>query len=93
MKAAERTWCIQFQLEGFPEEIELLTKGEAVQRSSRLVSLSPFLVDGLLCLDGMTKSGDVLQGTKQPVILDPKHPYTNWLVSHYHQQACIKDRR
>ncbi|XP_028165136.1 uncharacterized protein LOC114356249 [Ostrinia furnacalis] len=79
---AERHLLARSQLNVFQEEMLCLMRHQPVPRKSRLVTLSPVLKDGLLCLAGRTSS----TLAQLPVILDGKEPLVRLLILHYHEK-------
>jgi len=87
--AAEVKWCQSAQLDAYPNEVSDLMKNKKIDRSSKIYTLNPIIDDNkVLRLEGrIRKSKDIPQWTKQPIILDPHHPYTRLLVQHFHSEA------
>jgi hypothetical protein len=71
---AKEYWFRQLQAEYFHEDIERLKKGEAVDRSSSIAKLQPFLdpADGLLKLRGRTALSTALESPADLPILPSK---------------------
>ena len=85
LEAAEKLWCKQVQIDAFSTEYRSLKKGEPVDKTSRLYKLSPALKDGLIVLKGrIGQASNVSDSVRNPIILDPNHPYTRLLLKHYH---------
>nr|XP_055076729.1 uncharacterized protein LOC129455971 [Misgurnus anguillicaudatus] len=79
------------QQNSFPEELKLLQNEKPVQRSSRLLKLSPELdkVTGLIRVGGRLRQAEDLDlSTVHPVILDQRHPTTKLLIKDYDSQLC-----
>ncbi|XP_055522901.1 uncharacterized protein LOC129717084 [Wyeomyia smithii] len=73
------------QAESFAEDItNLLTTGQ-VQVSSRLASLHPMLVNGIIVVGGRLENALISFGRKHPMILDNAHPLTVLIATHYHR--------
>ena len=82
---AERQLVKRCQEETFSEELNSLHRGQALQPSSRLIQLSPVIVNGVLRAQGRTERATALADqTRRPAILDPKHPFTRLLIHHHH---------
>jgi len=89
IREAEIWWWKNSQLQSFPEEIKSLLKQREIARSSRLWKLNVYLDnEGVMRIRGRLENATGIgEETKFPVVLDPKHPYTNLLVLHYHTQG------
>ena len=86
LAAAERLWWIKSQWDSFPLEMSALSKEKSVEKSSRLYTLSPYLEDGVMRLNGRIDRGSLPDAVKRPVILDPKHRFTRLLILYHHVQ-------
>ena len=77
------------QVDSFLEDHKKLTRKKNVPSSSRLYQLSPIIdSDGLISMDGRIRANSaVSQATRQPVILDGKHPAVLLLIHYFHHQA------
>ena len=85
-RQAERLLLSRAQRDSFPEELRLLKAGKPVQRSSRLLNLSPELDDGgeLIRVGGrLRRSEDLAYTSLHPVVLDPAHPVTRLLIQDF----------
>ncbi|KAL7883040.1 hypothetical protein SRHO_G00006980 [Serrasalmus rhombeus] len=88
---AEMLIVKQVQQDCFPEELCLLRAGKPVQRSSRLLTLSPELDPevGIIRVGGRLRRAEVLDpSTIHPIILDPSHPATKLLIQDYDARLC-----
>ena len=87
--AAEETLMRWSQTDTFKEEKRLLLAQKQIPLTSRLSQLSPFMdTDGLIRIRGrLANSSTVLQQTKTPIILDPKHHVTKLLIQFYHERS------
>ncbi|XP_058817069.1 uncharacterized protein LOC131680368 [Topomyia yanbarensis] len=74
------------QEESFPQELADLSKRTHVRDSSRIVSLKPILNKGMMCVGGRFRHASVSPNRKHPYILDPHHPLTKIVVTHYHRK-------
>ncbi|XP_055542583.1 uncharacterized protein LOC129728193 [Wyeomyia smithii] len=74
------------QQESFPQELADLTKRGCVQDSSRIQSLNPIIIEGVLCVGGRLRNASISASRKHPYILDPQHPLTKIIVVHYHRK-------
>ncbi|XP_063821265.1 uncharacterized protein LOC135071404 [Ostrinia nubilalis] len=80
----------QCQEESFSEELRSIRRRQAVNRSSRLLRLTPTLdSEGLLRMNGrVSATPDMPSFTKRPIILDGRHHTARLLVTHYHKKAA-----
>lgn len=83
-KSAVLWWNRRSQSESFPEEVIHLRVGKELSSRSRLKGLSVVLEDGLMKVAGRLENSPLPAGTKRPVLLDSKHPYTKLLIQFYH---------
>jgi hypothetical protein len=90
MGKAERTLLRFSQARTFEEEINKIKRQEHLPRSSRLLTLTPYLDhDGLLRVDGRIDAApDVTPETKNPIILDGSDDITRLIVRAYHVRAA-----
>ncbi|XP_062708955.1 uncharacterized protein LOC134288362 [Aedes albopictus] len=72
------------QQESFPEDLHSIRTTGQVKSTSKLKTLSPVLVNGILRTRGRLNNATVPYAQKQPIILDNKHPFTLLVVRHYH---------
>lgn len=69
----------------FPQEINCLTKGQALPNSSKLTSLNVFMdSEGLLRVGGRLQHAQVHYNKKHPLIIPPRHPFTELVIRHEH---------
>ncbi|XP_062713284.1 uncharacterized protein LOC134290229 [Aedes albopictus] len=86
------------QADCFGDEVCTLVKNQKqpnqqqqpVEKSSSLYNLSPFLdAEGVLRMEGRAAQGSSLPfELRFPIILPKKHPVTDKLLEHYHQQVA-----
>src|SRR5688500_11116380 len=69
--------------------MSILTDKKLLPTIKRLFALRPFLdQNGIMRLVGrLNLARDLDIATKNPVVLDPKHPYTKLLIHHFHVKA------
>lgn len=85
MKTADTliTKCVQN--DGFADEISTLSIKKSVSRSSKLISLSPFLdEEGLLRVGGRIDKSDLPYDARHQLLLPMKHPVTSLIVLDCH---------
>lgn len=71
----------------FCSEIDCLRKGRPIHKSSKLLTLNPFLDEnGLLRVGGRIKNSNVPYDNKHPFLLPPKHVFTKLLVEAEHKR-------
>ncbi|OXA48117.1 uncharacterized protein LOC110855239 [Folsomia candida] len=107
LAAAEKVWWRKCQKDSFPTEVQLLQDNVDLWKSkqanhSRLLRLSPIMdEDGIIRLKGRIDQALCIGwDTKQPVILDDKHPFVMRMIDYYHrahqhqgQEAVFNDLR
>ncbi|XP_055623371.1 uncharacterized protein LOC129766802 [Toxorhynchites rutilus septentrionalis] len=86
LDAALRLLVRLSQKESFPQEIADLSNHNLVNKSSRLMSLNPRLIDGILCVGGRLEHAAVSNNRKHPYILDHRHPLAQLVMVHYHRK-------
>ncbi|CAG7786855.1 unnamed protein product, partial [Allacma fusca] len=87
---AEILWWQKVQSDSFGEEIQLLSRKQELSPKSKLYKLSVFMdEDGVLRVQGRTaKSPELQYSAKCPVVLDPKHLFTELLLLDFHERAA-----
>ncbi|XP_053692165.1 uncharacterized protein LOC128740628 [Sabethes cyaneus] len=73
------------QRESFEEDIEEIKRNGEVKSSSRIKSLTPRVIDGLLLVGGRLRNAQISVGRMHPIILSSSHPLTALIVTHYHR--------
>ncbi|XP_011169928.2 uncharacterized protein LOC105202933 [Solenopsis invicta] len=87
LKRAKLTIVKLVQAEEFKEDIRRLKTDNKLQRSSRLISLLPFLDDkGILRVGGRLRHATIPEEAKHPAILPSRHHVTRLLIVHYHEK-------
>jgi hypothetical protein len=84
-------WIKWGQGNRFRDEIEVLRKGRPVPRDSRIASLDPQLMDGVLRVGGRIEKAEIPWESKHPVILDHRHDVTRLIVIHYHRNLSTRE--
>ena len=89
LEVAEKLWWKKVQGDSFGVEFDSLNKTKHVADSSRLQQFSPWLdQDGIMRVRSRAEAAPgIPPPTANPVILDPKHPFTVLLIQHYHNEA------
>ncbi|XP_053699198.1 uncharacterized protein LOC128746181 [Sabethes cyaneus] len=90
------------QHERFGQEIRDLQKRNEVKPTSRINSLCPKLLDGVVRVGGRLANAQISAGRRHPIILDKDHPLTELVILHYHHKllhagqqlliASVRDR-
>ncbi|XP_018373377.1 PREDICTED: uncharacterized protein LOC108767812 [Trachymyrmex cornetzi] len=87
IKIAKIRVIMLVQSEKFSDEIEMLKSSKKVQRSSRLIALSPFVDhNGILRVGGRLKHAVLPEEVKHPTILPSHHYFTKLVIIHYHEK-------
>ncbi|XP_055589056.1 uncharacterized protein LOC129741357 [Uranotaenia lowii] len=73
------------QAESFGQELKDLSHSQEVRSTSRIASLNPHLVDGIIRVGGRLANAPVSENRKHPIILDHHHPLSVMIVQHYHE--------
>ena len=100
---SEKSLYHQAQSESFPGELAALSSKQDILRKSRLADLSPEYdqEDRLIRVGGRLRRAHTLdEGTKHPVVLDPRHPIVQLLIKaadtrlgHCGAEAVLADLR
>ncbi|XP_060757456.1 uncharacterized protein LOC132868527 [Neoarius graeffei] len=81
------------QQEAFEKELQCVTSGANIPKSSPLWSLDPFLdQEGLLRVGGRIAAADLGSDEKRPLILPGRHHVATLIVRHFHEQAHHQGR-
>ncbi|XP_076296622.1 uncharacterized protein LOC143216924 [Lasioglossum baleicum] len=79
--------CKFVQGETYAAEIKLLADKKPLERSSNLLSLSPFLdTDGLIRVGGRLKNSTLAYSTRYPILLPKSHRLTNFIIEREHRR-------
>ncbi|XP_055524492.1 uncharacterized protein LOC129718097 [Wyeomyia smithii] len=74
------------QHERFGQEIKDLLQKTEVKPTSRINSLCPKILDGIVRVGGRHANAQISTGRRHPIILDKDHPLTELIVLHYHHK-------
>ncbi|XP_037976042.2 uncharacterized protein LOC105390026 [Plutella xylostella] len=90
MIRAERLLIKYAQMQSFSDDLKDLKKKNTLSKSSKLLTLSPYLDDfGILRVGGRIEAArDVPADMKHPVILDGRHHIARLIVKHLHIRAA-----
>ena len=86
LKEAELYWIKWAQKDRFADELTSLSKGRPVSRTSRVASLDPQLVRGVLHVGGRIDRAELPWVSRHPIILDHGHEITRLIVADYHRK-------
>ena len=85
LNEAEEIWIRKVQQSAFSSDIDLLSKGKHLPRSSRIISFGPFLDEkGLLRVGGRLGLGRLSFAKRHPIILPRDHKVVELLIVHEH---------
>ena len=73
----------------FPDEIDKLESNErsSLPKGSRLASLNPIMVDGILRVGGRIRNAPVPEDLRYPAILPADSPVSTLLVQKIHEEV------
>lgn len=77
-------WAQRFD---FQEEIQLLEDHKEVSTKSSIISLSPFLSEGILRVRGRIQSDNMPYARKHPIILAYSNPLTSLIIEDAHKKT------
>ena len=86
LKEAEQLWIQWAQHNRFHVEIDALSSRLPIPPSSRIASLDPRLVDGVLRVGGRMDKAEIPWSARHPIILDHGHDVTRLIVLDYHRR-------
>ncbi|XP_052745323.1 uncharacterized protein LOC128199488 [Bicyclus anynana] len=72
------------QLESFPKEYDALIKKRSLNPKSNIVSLNPFIHEGIIRVGGRIQASDYAFDMKHPMLLSVKHHLTKLLFEQEH---------
>lgn len=84
LRSAEHYLCLAAQIDHFMEEMELLKRNAKLEKSSRLLTLRPFVGSFGQLRVGGRQHAQPSYSKKHPVILHHKHSLTHILVHSEH---------
>jgi len=85
MRNASRAVIQLVQLESFREEYNALEAQQPVKKGSKLSSLNPILIDGVLRVGGRVRNGPLPFDATHPMIIPKEHPIAELIVRYYHK--------
>lgn len=87
LKAIHRHWVLKSQRQNYYDEIHCLSKTipEAIDRKSKILSLSPFIDgNGILRVKGRLENSTLTYDEMHPIILPPNSHFTKLLIDRFH---------
>ncbi|XP_018397773.1 PREDICTED: uncharacterized protein LOC108775825, partial [Cyphomyrmex costatus] len=88
LETARNFWVKTTQRMFFSNEIQSLSNGQPISRSSHIVRLTPFLdASGLLRVGGRLQQSHLFETEKHPLILPKESALTPLIISHAHNQT------
>ena len=88
LKKAEREIYKHSQLESFPTEYHHLINNQEVKKTSPLLSLRPFISDGLIRVGGRIAKSHLPLKNKHQIVVAKYHPLSKLLIIHHHEMNC-----
>ena len=89
MKHAECVIIKHVQTVHFDSEIDSISRGKPVAKSSALRDLNPMLDSGILVVGGRLKHSRAPVRLRHPIILPSKHKLSDLILSEYHGDAHL----
>lgn len=86
LKTAKETWIRIAQQEAFKPEITCLEHGNQLSRRSKLISLSPFLENGIIRVGGRLQLSQLPANQRHPALLPKAHRVTQLIFEQHHKQ-------
>ena len=90
LKKAEREIYKHSQLESFPTEYRHLINNQEVKKTSPLLSLRPFISDGLIRVGGRIAKSHLPFKNKHQIVVAKDHPLSKLRVIHHHKMPLWK---
>lgn len=74
------------QRDNYSDELKLLKQGKPVNKSSRILSLAPYVDDqGIIRVGGRLGQAALDNNSKHPILLPANHVVTRLIISHFHK--------
>ena len=94
LSRAENQIIMECQWDTFSSEIELLRKGQPLNKDSPVLVLSPYLdVDGLLRVGGRLKHAKMPVREKNPILIVGQYHIATLFIRHYHREIQHQGRQ
>ena len=88
LKKAEREIYTHSQLESFPTEYRHLINNQEIKKNSPLLSLRPFISDGLIRVGRRIAKIHLPIKNKHQIVVAKHHPLSKLLIIHHHEMNC-----
>lgn len=85
LQTATQTLVRIAQQESFTEDLKCIQNSKQVKSNSKLKSLAPIMVDGILRVGGRLRNAAISRDRKHPIILATHHPLTRLIMHFYHK--------
>ncbi|XP_028390646.1 uncharacterized protein LOC114515563 [Dendronephthya gigantea] len=85
MKEASTSIVKVVQNQYFQDELSALKSGMKIKSDSRLVTLSPVLLDGVICVGGRLRHAPLTSENVNPMIVPHQHDIASLIITYYHQ--------
>ncbi|XP_018400775.1 PREDICTED: uncharacterized protein LOC108778168 [Cyphomyrmex costatus] len=82
--AALQLMCKVVQQLSFPEEYKALSSNKSLSTSSGILTLNPFLDDGLIKVGGRLRHSNLTQDARHPVLLPKNHELSRRIITQAH---------
>ncbi|XP_018407213.1 PREDICTED: uncharacterized protein LOC108783203 [Cyphomyrmex costatus] len=82
--AALQLMCKVVQQHSFPEEYKALSSNKSLSTSSGILTLNPFLDDGLIKVGGRLRHSNLTQDARHPVLLPKNHELSRRIITQAH---------
>ena len=76
------------QIESYPEEYTLLSKGKCLPKNSLLIPLNPILQGNLICVGGRANPEKIEYPCKNQVIINKSHPILKLIIKDCHEKGA-----
>ncbi|XP_039658089.1 uncharacterized protein LOC120560045 [Perca fluviatilis] len=93
LAVAKRLILETVQRETYPDEYAALQSKREVSKSSPILTLDPYISDGLLRVGGRLRHASLESETKNPIILPKNSHVTKLLVQYYHTEVKHQGRQ
>ncbi|XP_018406510.1 PREDICTED: uncharacterized protein LOC108782682 [Cyphomyrmex costatus] len=89
--AALQLMCKVVQQLSFPEEYKALSSNKSLSTSSGILTLNPFLDDGLIKVGGRLRHSNLTQDARHPVLLPKNHELSRRIITQAHIRSLHAD--
>ena len=85
MKEASTSTVRMVQSQHFQDEFLALQSGKKIKADSRLMTLSPILLNGVICVGGRLRHAPLTSENINPMIVPYQHHIATLIITYYHQ--------